>query len=40
VTALSGDDVEKEVNSSIADGIANWYNQSENQSGGTSENRK
>ena len=30
----------KEEHSSIAGGIANWYNQSGNQSGGSSENWK
>jgi hypothetical protein len=39
VTAHVGEDVEKEEYSSIA-GIANWYNQSGNQSGGSSENQK
>jgi hypothetical protein len=33
-------DVEKEDHSSIACGIANWYNHSENQSGNSSENWK
>jgi hypothetical protein len=33
-----GKDVEKEKHSSIAGGIANWYNHSENQSGVSSEN--
>jgi hypothetical protein len=33
-------DVEKEKHSSVADGIANWYNNSEDQSGGFSENWK
>jgi hypothetical protein len=32
--------VEKEEHSSIAGGIANWYNLSGNQSGGSSENLK
>jgi hypothetical protein len=31
-------DVEKEEHSSIAGGIASWYNHSGNQSGGSSEN--
>jgi hypothetical protein len=31
-------DVEKEEHSSIAGGIASWYNRSGNQSGGSSEN--
>jgi hypothetical protein len=30
--------LEKEEHSSIAGGIASWYNHSENQSGGSSEN--
>jgi hypothetical protein len=33
VTADSGKDVEKEDHSSIAGGIASWYNQSGNQMG-------
>jgi hypothetical protein len=33
-----GEDVEKEEHSSIAGGIANWYNHSGNQSGGSLEN--
>jgi hypothetical protein len=37
VTTHVGEDVEKEEYSSIAGGIANWYNYSENQSGGSSE---
>jgi hypothetical protein len=37
VTADTGKDVEKEEHSSIAGGITSWYNQSENQSGGSSE---
>jgi hypothetical protein len=37
MTADSGKDVEKEELSSIAGGIANWYNHSGNQSGGSSE---
>jgi hypothetical protein len=40
VTADAGKNVEKEEYSSIAVGIANWYNQSGNQSGGSSENCK
>ena len=32
------EDVEKKENSSIAGGIANWYNSSGNQAGGSSEN--
>jgi hypothetical protein len=36
----TGKDVEKEEHSSIAGGIANWYNHSGNQSGGSSENWK
>ena len=39
VTAHAGKDMEKEQ-SSIAGGIANWYNPSNNQSGGSSENWK
>ena len=35
-----GEDVEKVEHSSIAGGIANWYNYSGNQSGGSSENWK
>jgi rare lipoprotein A (peptidoglycan hydrolase) len=38
VTAHAGEDVEKEEHSSIADGIASWYNHSGNQSVGSSEN--
>jgi hypothetical protein len=38
VTAYAGKDVEKEEHSSIAGGIASWYNHSGNQSGGPSEN--
>jgi hypothetical protein len=34
-----GKDVEKEEHSSIAGGIASWYNHSGNQSGSSSENR-
>jgi hypothetical protein len=39
VTADAGKDVEKEQYSSIVGGIASWYNYSENQFGGCSENR-
>jgi hypothetical protein len=38
VTADPSEDVEKEEHSSIAGGIASWYNHSENQSGSSSEN--
>jgi hypothetical protein len=38
VTADAGEDVEKEVHSSIVGGIASWYKHSGNQSGGSSEN--
>jgi hypothetical protein len=38
MTADAGKDVEKEEQSSIAGGIASWYNHSENQSGNSSEN--
>jgi hypothetical protein len=38
MTTHVGEDVEKEEHSSIAGGIANWYNHSGNQSGGSSEN--
>jgi hypothetical protein len=38
VTKVAGEDVEEEEHSSIADGIASWYNHSENQSGASSEN--
>jgi hypothetical protein len=38
VTADAGEDVVKEKYSSIAGGIASWYNHSGNQSGGFSEN--
>ena len=37
-TAGIGEDVEKEEHSSTAGGVASWYNHSENQSGGSSEN--
>jgi hypothetical protein len=40
VTAHVGEDVQKEELSSIAGGIANWYNHYGNQSGGSSENWK
>jgi rare lipoprotein A (peptidoglycan hydrolase) len=36
----AGKEVEKEEDSSIAGGIASWYNHFGNQSGGSSENRK
>jgi hypothetical protein len=36
-TVDAGEDAEKEEHFSIADGIANWYNHSGNQSGGSSE---
>jgi hypothetical protein len=38
VTADAGENVEKEEHSSIASGIASWYNHPGNQSGGSSEN--
>ena len=38
-TAVTGLDVEKEGHSSTDVRIVNWYNHSENQSGGSSENR-
>jgi hypothetical protein len=38
VTTDAGEDEEKEEHPSIAGGIASWYNHSENQSGGFSEN--
>jgi hypothetical protein len=34
----AGNDVEEEEHSSIVGGIANWYNHSGNQFGGSSEN--
>jgi hypothetical protein len=37
VTTHIGEDVEKEKHSFIAGGIANWYNHSGNQSGGSSD---
>ena len=37
-TAGVGKDVEKEEHTSTAGGVANWYNHSGNQSGGSSEN--
>jgi len=38
VTAKAGEDVEKKQHSSIVGGIADWYNHSGNQSGGSSGN--
>ena len=38
VTADAGEDVEKKKHSSIAGGIAIWYNHSGSQYGGSSEN--
>jgi hypothetical protein len=38
VTTYVGDDVEKEEHSSIAGGVANWYNHSGHQSGVSLEN--
>jgi hypothetical protein len=38
VTADAGKDAEKEEHSFIAGGIATWFKNSGNQSGGTSEN--
>jgi hypothetical protein len=38
VTADTDKDVKKEEHSSIAGGIASWYNHSGNQAGGSSEN--
>jgi hypothetical protein len=35
---MLGEDMEKEEHSSIAGGIASWYNYSRNQSGSSSEN--
>jgi hypothetical protein len=40
VTAHVGEDVEKDEHSFSAGGIANWYNDSGNQSGGSSKNCK
>jgi hypothetical protein len=40
VTADSGEDGEKEEHSSIAGGIASWYNHFGNKSDGSSENWK
>jgi hypothetical protein len=40
VTTHVGEDVKKEEHFPIDGGIANWYNNSENQSGGSSENWK
>ena len=37
MTADAGEDVEKEIHSSIVGGIASLYNHSGNQSGGSSE---
>jgi hypothetical protein len=37
MTADAGEDVEKEEHSSIAGGVASWYNHFGNQSGGSSE---
>jgi len=37
VTTNAGKDVEKDKHSSFVSGIANWYNYSGNQSGGSSE---
>jgi hypothetical protein len=39
VTADAGKDVEKDEHSSIAGGIASWYNPSGNQFGDSSENK-
>jgi hypothetical protein len=38
VTVDAGKDVEKEEHCSIVGGIASWYNHSENQFGGSTEN--
>jgi hypothetical protein len=38
VTADAGEDEEKEEHAFIVDGITNWHNHSENQSGHSSEN--
>jgi hypothetical protein len=40
LTADAGEDVEKKEHSSIAGGIASWYNYSGKQSSGSSENWK
>ena len=40
VTTHVGEGVEKEEHSSLAGGISNWYNHSENQSRGSSEDWK
>jgi hypothetical protein len=40
VTADADENTEKEEHSSIAGGIASWYNLSGNKSGGSSENWK
>jgi hypothetical protein len=37
-TADAGEDMEKEEHFSLVGGIANWYNHSRNQFGGSSEN--
>jgi hypothetical protein len=39
VTADTGEDVEKEKHFSTVGGLVNWYNPSENQFVGSSENR-
>jgi hypothetical protein len=38
VTTDAGEDLQKEEHSSIAGGIASWYNHYENQFGSSSEN--
>jgi hypothetical protein len=40
VTAHIGKNIEKEEHSSFSCGMANWYNPSGNQTGGSSENWK
>jgi hypothetical protein len=40
VTTHVGEDAEKEEQTFIAGGIANWYNNSSNQSGDSAENWK
>jgi hypothetical protein len=40
VTTQVGEDMDKEERSSIAGGMAKWYNHSGNQFGGSSENWK
>jgi hypothetical protein len=40
VTTHIGEDMDKEEHSSIVGEMANWYNHSGNQSGGSSENWK